>query len=217
MKTLALSCAAALATLPAALAGQTVAIAPHIGTLGVGVDGAVAVSEVVSLRGGINLQPFSPEGDFDDNAFTIDLPSPSLTALVDLHPGGSAFRFSAGIVYFGSDIELDAVLDEPIDIGNGVYQPSEVGTLTGTLMTNALAPYLGIGVGNAARGGTGFFLDAGVAFHGTPEVELSASGSIASDPTFQSNLAMEETEIEDDASSVKVYPVLSLGFRLTVR
>ena len=69
----------------------------------------------------------------------------------------------------------------------------------------------------SAGGGSGFFLDAGVAFHGTPEVELSATGPIASDPTFQSDLRLEESDIDDDASSVKVYLVLSLGFRLTVR
>ncbi len=202
---------------PVALESQSIAVAPHVGTLGLGADVGVALSEVLGVRGGINVQPYSPEPDFSDVAFTLDLPSPSVTALLDIHPGGGAFRLSAGFVYFGTDLTLDATLDEPVEIGDSTYDPSELGTLTGSLVTNALAPYVGIGVGNASAETTGFFLDVGVAFHGTPDVELSASGPVASDPQFRAELDKETAEIRDDVRSFKVYPVVSLGLRFAVR
>jgi hypothetical protein len=42
-------------------------------------------------------------------------------------------------------------------------------------------------------------------------VALSASGTLASDPAFQANLAKERDEIEDDLEPFEFYPVLSLG------
>jgi len=198
-------------------AAQTkTALIPHGGSLGLGVDFSVAISERVSFRGGANFQPYTVESEISDADFELDLPTPSFMATVDLHPGGRAFRFSAGAVYFGSDLELDAVLDENIEIGNNEYTPAEVGTLSGTFVTNAMAPYLGIGLGNVGSGSSGFFFDFGFAFHGTPDVELTASGPIASDPAFQADLDLEIDEIRDDASRLKAYPVLSFGAHIAL-
>ncbi len=66
-------------------------------------------------------------------------------------------------------------------------------------------------------GGWGFFTDLGVAFHGSPEVDLQVRGPLAGDPDLQADLAREEQEIQDDVENVRVYPVLSLGFTLSVR
>ena len=211
------SLALVLCALPGTTAAQTkMAVVPHGGSLGLGVDFAVAISERVSFRGGANFQPYVVESEISDADFELDLPTPSFMATVDLHPGGSGFRFSAGALYFGSDLEMDAILDEDIEIGNGEYTPADVGTLSGTLVTNALAPYLGIGVGNVWSGSSGFSFDFGFAFHGTPAVELTASGPIASDPAFQADLDLELAQIEDDVSKVKAYPVLSFGAHIAV-
>ena len=57
----------------------------------------------------------------------------------------------------------------------------------------------------------GFAVDLGVAFQGEPDVQLSASGPIASLPQFQADLAQEEQNIQEDAKPFRFYPVLSLA------
>ena len=52
----------------------------------------------------------------------------------------------------------------------------------------------------------------GVAFTNSPDVALSANGTLASDPAFKANLAKEVDEIEDDLKSFKSYPVIAVSF-----
>jgi hypothetical protein len=77
----------------------------------------------------------------------------------------------------------------------------------------AVAPYIGIGWGNALdeAGHWGLATDLGVAFTGSPDMDLSATGPIAADPTFQARLAEEEKDIQDELDIFKVYPVLSIS------
>lgn len=49
-------------------------------------------------------------------------------------------------------------------------------------------------------------------FQGIPNVELTASGPIASIPTFQDDLNQEKQNIEDDVDSFTVYPMIAIGF-----
>jgi hypothetical protein len=130
--------AAAPTTLQAQILGM--GVAPHVGTLGLGIDGAVALTGMVAVRGGLNFQPWHPEREISDVDFQLRPPSPSLTAMVDLHPGGGWFRFSGGLVYFGSDPEVDGVLADSVEIGGTMYAPEALGTLEGTLSTRDLSP-----------------------------------------------------------------------------
>jgi hypothetical protein len=50
-----------------------------------------------------------------------------------------------------------------------------------------------------------------VAFIGSPDVDLSATGPIASNPDFMANLAEEEREINNDLEDFKFYPVLCMS------
>lgn len=74
-----------------------------------------------------------------------------------------------------------------------------------------MAPYVGIGWGNAFGRSRrwGFVTDLGVAFTGSPDVALSATGTLASDPGFRADLAREEADLEDDLEDFKIYPVFS--------
>ncbi len=200
---------------PSAAVAQ-LAVVPHVGTLGIGVDGALRVSEVVGLRAGLNVHPWNPESELDDVDYELELASPSFTAMIDLHPGGGSFRVSGGVVVFGGDLTLTGTPTQPVEIGDRTYQPSEVGTVTGTVGTNDLAPYIGIGFGGSAQG-TAFFLDLGVAFHGEPTVDLAVSGPFSSNPELIANLEAEERNLEDEIVGVTVYPVLSLGVSFAVR
>ena len=76
-----------------------------------------------------------------------------------------------------------------------------------------IAPYLGIGwrsaFGKEQR--WGLLTDLGVAFLGRPKVALSATGPLASNPTFLGDLAREEEELEDDLDLLRFYPIFSIS------
>ena len=76
------------------------------------------------------------------------------------------------------------------------------------------APYIGLGYGNVVLDADktwGFVFDIGIMWQGSPSVALSANGTKAGDSTFQQDLAMEESDIQDDADVFRIYPVLSFG------
>lgn len=183
----------------------------EIGTLGLGARFAVTLGPQVVLRTGAGFEPFSLRADESDVVYDLDVPNPSFSTLLDWHPGARAFRLSGGIYYFTDDVKAKATPDRPVEIGDHEYDGSQIGTLIGDLGTRRFAPYVGIGVGNSTRLGTTFALDLGLAFHGTPDVHLRATGPIRDDPTFQADLDQELQEVNDDIERFKAYPVLTLG------
>ncbi len=187
----------------------------HAGTLGVGIDIATTFGSRVGLRSGFSFFPLEIDATVSDVSYQIDPPSPTFTVTLDLYVAGP-LRISGGAVYSTDDIVLVGELVSSVDINGISYIPSQVGTLTGTIITNKLSPYAGIGIGNPGGSKFGFFLDLGVAFHGTPVFSLTADGPASSLLQFQADLEAERQSIEDDLSSVTVYPVgkigLSIGF-----
>ncbi len=202
--------------IPVYVAAQEVGVAAHAGSLGLGADVAVAVGSRANLRASAHVVPLNFDVDVSDVAMTIDPPSPAFRALLDVFPFGGGFRLSGGLLYSPSDVELVGNFTGAVDIGDDTYTAADVGRLTGTITTNEVAPYLGIGLGDVARGGFGFFLDLGVAFQGKPSVTLDSDGPVASLPEFQADLRAEEQAAEEDSlmDLLKYYPVLSLGFSL---
>ena len=191
--------------------GQELAGTVHLGTSGLGGRVALPLSGQVNLRGGVDFQPFNFEFDDEGTTWEISLPSHTLSALLDWHPGGFGFRFSGGIVYFVTQLEFEGTSLANVEVGDREYTPSEIGSLIGSLGTSQIAPYVGIGWGNSPNGGIGFSADVGVAMHGTPDVQARATGPIRDDPTFLSDLETDIEDIHDDIGVVKVYPILNLG------
>jgi len=207
-----LAVVAALSALAASPVAAQIGFSPHVGTLGLGADISVGLLPVLGIRAGGNLQPWKPILEFDDVEYTIDLASPTWFGVLDLYIAGP-LRLSGGAVGFTNDTKIDARVTQSVDIGNTTYTPEEIGTIGGVFEANRVAPYAGIGFGKTPRSsGVGFSMDLGVAFHGEPTVRLTASGPLASSPEFQSNLTREEANVQDDAKSFRVYPVVALGF-----
>ncbi len=213
---------AVAAIVPAAGHAQTgngeklqIGIAPHISTMGVGVDVAAAAHPRVNLRGGANVFPIDFDVEASDVDLSINFPSPTFTLLVDLFPAGG-FRLTGGILISPNDFSGEARVTQSVEIGNNFYSASEIGSLTASIVTRDIAPYIGIGVGNVASRGAGFFFDLGLAFKGSPEVQYTATGPIASTPEFQADLNLESQDVEED-SFIEIfayYPVISLGFSI---
>jgi hypothetical protein len=139
--------------------------------------------------------------------------------MADWYPFHNAFHLSGGIILNNTDVDLRAKSSNSITVGGQTYTADQAGTLYGNVGFNRVAPYAGIGWGNPFGQSSrwGLLCDLGVAFTGTPDVSLRASGPYyTSNPTFQANLAKEERDIQSKADKYKLYPVLSLSlyFRL---
>jgi hypothetical protein len=189
------------------------AISGKAGTLGLGGELTTGITSNVNARVGLNALDLDFEDELDDVEYDLGLNLSSFSALVDWHIFDSSFRISGGILAMNNELDLDARPTTPEELGGTLYTPAEIGTLSGSVDVDGLAPYVGIGWGNALDRDRrwGFYCDLGVAFTNSPDVALSANGSLASDPTFQANLARERDDIEDDLEPLKFYPVVSLG------
>lgn len=198
---------------PATLLAGPTSVTGKLSTLGVGLEVTHFFTPTLSGRLGFNkfTYDFSQVDDGIDYDYELDLST--VSALLDWHPNEGSFYFSAGV--FGNSNELTSVAKPAgsYTIGDTTYPASAVGTLNGKVDFDSPAAYLGIGWGNAYdhNSGFGWAFDLGVLLQGSPNVQLTADSPLASDPTFQADLAREERELEDELSSYEYYPVVSFG------
>ncbi len=189
------------------------AISGKAGTLGLGGELGTAITSGVNARVGVNALSFDYEGEAEDVEYDVGVDLLSFPALLDWHPFSGPFRISAGALLNRNEIDLRARPTTREEIGDREYEPAEIGTLSGDVDFDDIAPYLGIGWGNPLDRDRrwGFFCDFGVVYMGSPHVTLSANGTLASDPTFQADLAREEDDIKDKVNRYRFYPVISIG------
>lgn len=189
------------------------AIAGRSGTIGLGGELIVNILPQVNGRFGATFFDLSLDGEISDVEYDFDLDLLTFPLTIDWYPFDAPFHISAGVILNETEVGLDTRSHASLDIGGTTYSATDLGELCGDVSFNHVAPYIGIGWGNAfgREKRWGLISDFGVAFIGSADVSLSATGPIASDPTFMANLAAEEKEIEDDMSHFKIYPVLSIS------
>lgn len=188
-----------------------VGLTAKIGTLGAGLEATVGASDYFGFRFGVNALSFGPRVLTDEGTINTDMEWLSYGALVDLHPFGGGFRLSGGGLINKNKFKMKADLDEPVEL-NGVEYRLEA--LNGDVTFEELAPYAGIGYGNAvgADGRWHFSFDLGVLFQGKPKLQATAT---ASDPALQGvvdrALEAELEDIREDVDAFQWYPVISFG------
>ncbi len=191
------------------------ALGPRIGTTGIGADLTFGLTRYLNLRSGFHFGSFSVDKTFGGVKYDTALEMIGVPLLVDLYPAGGHFRLTGGVFLQPSmKADLEATPGSPVQIGNHAYGPDVVGTLTGKIEGSALAPYVGIGFGNAVGEDQWltFSLDIGVALQ-TYDVSLASDGAgmTAKLDTFREDMKKEEKNLQKDADNFKFYPVLSLG------
>ncbi len=200
---------AALLVSPRSAQGQGLAVTAQAGTLGLGGGAVIGLSNRLHLRGTFDFVPYEPDIEFSDIAFAVKLPT-SVRLLLDLYPAGS-FRLTGGVL-IQKDVNLTAA-PGALEIGGTMYTAAEVGTLTGDMSFDT-ALYGGIGFGNPIGRGVGVSLDLGIGVRSEPAVNLSANGTLANDADFLANLGQKASAIEEDATLLRYYPVISLAFSI---
>jgi hypothetical protein len=203
--------AAPAKALPESSSADGVGLTAKVGTLGLGAEVTLGLNDYVGVRLGGNQFNYSESRSGEDGTVYGDLELLTYSALLDIHPFGEGFRLSGGAMLNKNRIKLSADVNKTVELDGQEYWLSD---LEGAVTFNEMAPYAGIGYGNAvgADGRWHFSCDFGVMFQGSPKVDASAT---ASDPEMQpvvdEALAKEEAKAQDDAEPYKYYPVISIG------
>lgn len=183
-------------------------------TLGAGAEGIVGLLPSLNLRAGANALSVDFDISTSDIDYDVDADLLSFPVMLDWHPFiKSGFRISAGAMINKNEGNLEGSSKSSYTINGTTYSAADLGTLNGKVDFNEVAPYVGIGWGNAfgKNKSWSFSCDFGIMFQGEANIDLTASGDIASDPDFQADLAREKKELEDELEDYKYYPVIALG------
>lgn len=204
-------CAALLACASASAGG--LAVAAKAGSLGLGAELTKSLTSNINGRIGFNTFTYDTDGTEDDVDYDVEAELSTVSALIDWYPFSGSFHATLGILGNGNQINMAARSNASFTIGDNEYTPAEVGDLTGAVDFESMAPYLGIGWGNAVGQGKNFSvaLDLGVMFQGSPNVDLDATGSLADDADFLADLAREEQSLESELEDLQYYPVIALS------
>jgi hypothetical protein len=207
-----------LASLAAPAAAQ-LSIGARAATTGLGAELSFPLGGV--LRGRLAAGTGSYGLEFDSTRVTYegDAELRSLLAIVDLYPAGGGFRLSGGALLNDNRLEGDApVRDVLLDNGIAVPPSLDLGTLHAEATGDEVAPYAGLGWdrGPNGRGGWHVSIDAGVAYHGEPDVHLELATPIAIPAAVLRELMeQEERDLEEELADYRYLPVVavSLAYR----
>ncbi len=191
-------------------------LGPNISTLGLGAEIGYRFNDYIGLRAGANYWGEDFSHRYAGIDYDVDLTLLSGGAFVDIYPFRRVFRLTGGVRYNANQIDLSATPTTNVDIGGMTFTPAEVGTLDAEVDFRDVAPYAGIGFeGSILDGRLVFGADLGVFFQGSPDIDMTTNGLLASDPTFLAELESEVAAIEDDLDVLAFYPVI--GFSATFR
>jgi hypothetical protein len=195
-----------------AWAGDRIGIGVKAGTYGLGVDLTGRINDWFSIRGSVSQLDHSQSITESDIDYDSTLKVGGYGVMLDFFPLEGNFRLTAGLFKNRNKILLTGTPTSSIDIGNGTYTPAQVGTLDGDILFKSTAPYFGLGYGSAAHasGRVRFLLDAGVIAQGSGQATLTSSTGLVA----PSDLQLEESQIEDDIKSYKLWPVVALGISI---
>ena len=191
------------------------ALGAKFGTTGIGGELTFGLNRFFNLRAGLGYATLGLDMKHGAVKYKTDFKMMSVPLLVDLYPVGGTFRLSAGAYILPTmKADLSTTPKKNVQVGSHTYAPDVVGTLSGKIDGNALAPYLGIGFGNPVSPDKwlSFSLDLGVIIQ-SYDVSLNSNGAgmTAKLDTFRQDLKKEESNIQKDADKLKLFPVLTLG------
>ncbi|MDR6147399.1 hypothetical protein QE363_003192 [Sphingomonas sp. SORGH_AS870] len=199
--------------------GPRVTAALTGGTLGVGPELGLRISDHFGVRGSAAFLKVSPSFDSKDIHYDSDFKLHSYGAMADVYPFGGAFRISAGarinrtrVGLVGTPLNSTA----EVKVGGQTYLVPQVGILTGRAEPKRFAPALTLGWAGKKRRGFFVGIEGGVLFQGSFQLkDFRASGPINSNAAFQTVLERERIDLQEDVDKVKVWPILqaSVGWR----
>lgn len=186
---------------------QAAGIGLRAGTTGLGVDFGWGLAPTLGARLGLSGLKFDSDFETDDFDYDARAKIANVNALLDWSLFGP-FRITGGLVYNKNKVDLTG---QP---RAGLFPAGS--SLAGTVKPESeFSPYLGIGWGNVWRKGVNFYVDLGVVFQGSPQVDLALSCPPSPQCTAaQAQVAAEEQRVQDEVDRYKYYPVLNIGITI---
>jgi hypothetical protein len=204
------SCAAVLAALPVAARADlfsSVSYGVHVSTIGHGITLEKPLLYDFSVRIATSALSVSDESTYDNNRYTTTTRYNNVALIADFRPSAGRYRISGGLV-FGNDRIDNVARDEAaqVRIGTGRYPAGATGTVTARVRFDRPSLYAGVGTGTGLIRGLALQFDAGALVqNGTAGV--SATGPLAGDPTFRTDLE----RLRNEQRTHIVVPVISVG------
>lgn len=191
-----------------------IGVGGKVSSLGVGGEVVGRLHDNLNMRVGLQGIAYDRDDTYSGIDYEAELEFFSGILLADWFPFSNNFRVSGGVAVNQNELNVTGVpRNGTFTIGGTTYPSALAGSLTGTVDFNTVAPYAGIGYGGSFSDTSNwsFFCDLGILFQGSPNVSYSATGPLASNPTFQANLEQERKELEEDIDEYQYYPVVSMG------
>lgn len=203
----------------AAQAQSSTAFSLDLGTTGIGGYLSHRVASNVSGRVGLHYLKTSFSDTVNAIDYDIDLKLLNVDLLADWYPiADSSFHLTGGAIYDGNEFHYRnrPVNNGVITINGSQYAAAQFGVLNGGVEFRKLAPYIGIGWGDALAGAPGwhFTSDIGAFYQGRGSVTLSSTGCTGSTLMCQAlarDVAAERSRLEDDNTAPRFFPVLRAG------
>ncbi len=189
------------------------AVAVKASTLGGGVELTTnLVPGLLNAR--LQLNGFKYNKTITDTQVTYDgrMKLFSAGAIADIYPFAGKFRISGGLYYNGNKVDITGTPSsaKTFTFNGTSYTAAQVGSVHGTIDFNHLAPYLGIGWGDAISSGSpfGFSFEVGALYQGKPKTSIITSKTV---PGLSADIAAEKAKLDDSLNNFKFYPVVALG------
>ena len=197
-----------------AMANDNIWFGVKAGTLGLGLEASWRPIPWFDIRAGLNRLDFDVSGTQAGIDYDATLALETYYATANFRFPLSPFRMTVGAYSNGNEVEISSLPAGTYLIGNNPipFTAAEVGTVRSTISFDSVAPYVGAGFDFSVAGRLGLALDFGILLQGEPIVTATADGLLALDPGFLAELEVERQELENEASSLKAYPVISIGF-----
>jgi hypothetical protein len=180
------------------------------GTQGLGPEIAYRAGDF-GLRGNAGYLSYNHDQTVDQINYNGKLKLDSVGLMADWYPMGGGLRFSLGARNNNNQIHLNGTPANSVTVGNNVYTPAQIGTLSGVVTGNRFSPTLSLGYGGTLARGFALGAELGVVFQGSPRVEnYQATGLLASNPAFQADLQTERARVEDKVHSYQYWPIAQI-------
>ena len=218
---------------------SSMALTVKAGTTGIGFDISSPLARHFALRTGASFFSYNTSLIADGMHVNGSLHLQSAALGVDVYPFHNSFRISPGLS-FSNQNHLSATLLVPggqsFSFGDGgTYFSDPVNPVRGNaafVLGKRVAPRITTGWGNVmphAGGRVSFPLEVGLQHSAAPTVALNVTGNSCGTQTEangtteagcgavdQTNVQQEQTQLQHDLSSLRFFPVASLGVSVRI-
>ncbi|KEQ18122.1 hypothetical protein [Endozoicomonas numazuensis] len=191
---------------------QTTEAGLGVSSLGAHIVFTNQMNDQFGLR--LQLNGYSGSYEFKENGLTYegDLKLGTVGVTMDWHPWENDFFVAMGAFYNGNQLDARAKSQNGVITINGTaYTTDQIGNLESEMKFGDVSPYLGAGfMGKIGQSDFYYGVDLGVLYQGEPDISLKTSSG-SSITGLSENLAAEQKRVEDELSSFRWYPVLTLS------